>query len=184
MKLHALNWSDYAKSIVIQCFYYYHYYYLYIYIYNRNPNLNSHTRIFWRSWRSNPHPHREMWFFGKRNYHWAKCQVASMVLSDLWHMIRARLYQGYHPKSNPLFSWRLTAKDLKMNKVCSNQLNTRTLGLWVFHMAILKHMTHFVMSLKAEVGTRHKLSIYILNHAYVYFSMFIYIYIYIYIDIV
>jgi hypothetical protein len=47
-------------------------------------------------------------------------------------------------------------------------------------MAILKHMTHFVMSLKAEVGTRHKLSIYILNHAYVYFSMFIYIYIYIY----
>ena len=41
----------------------------YIYIYDRNSNLNSHTRIFWRSRGSNPHPHRGVRFFGNGDYH-------------------------------------------------------------------------------------------------------------------
>ena len=43
--------------------------------YNRNFNLNSHIRIFWKSRRSNPHPHREG-FFGEMITTGSNTQVA------------------------------------------------------------------------------------------------------------
>ena len=42
------------------------------FLYDRNSNLNSHTRIFGKSQGSNPHPYREVRFFGEEDYHWTE----------------------------------------------------------------------------------------------------------------
>ena len=48
-----------------------------------NSILNSHTRIFWRSRRLNPHSHRRVRLFGEEDYHWTNVQVFTHI-NSMW----------------------------------------------------------------------------------------------------